>query len=67
MEQTKPIKTTKYLNPTEIMQQLTKVEYILMAAPAPENFQDTPIHFTIFLNTQTELPENIKKVVLQKF
>jgi hypothetical protein len=38
-----------------------------MAAPAPDNFKTTPIHFTIFLNTDENLPEDIQKAVLDKF
>jgi hypothetical protein len=38
-----------------------------MAAPAPKQFDKTPIHFTIFLNTQDMLPQEIQKAVLEKF
>jgi len=65
--ETKAIKTQHYLTPKEIQQHLDKVEYIIMAAPAPEHFKDTPIHFTLFLNTQEPLPQDIQKAVLEKF
>lgn len=46
---------------------LQNVEYIIMAAPAPEKFGETPIHFTIFLNTSENLPKEIAQSVLDKF
>ena len=61
------IKTEKYLNVTEIQKHLENVEYIMMAAPAPEHFKETPIHFTIFLNTADSLPQEIQEAVLDKF
>lgn len=61
------IKTLKYLNVDEIQKHLENVEYIIMAAPAPEYFKDTPIHFTIFLNTSDNLPKNIQEAVFDKF
>lgn len=64
--QAQSIKTEKYLSKDEIQKHLQNVEYILMAAPAPQHFKNTPIHFTIFLNTQ-ELPKEIQEVVLNKF
>ncbi|WP_457745987.1 hypothetical protein [Sulfurimonas sp.] len=63
----KAIKTEHYLNQKEIKKHLQNVEYIIMAAPSPEHFKETPIHFTIFLNTDEELPQDIKKAVLDKF
>jgi hypothetical protein len=63
----KAIKTDKYLTPKEIQKHLQNVEYIIMAAPAPEHFKATPIHFTIFLNTDEQLPQDIKEAVLEKF
>ena len=64
---TKTIKTQHYLNPKEIQEHLKNVEYIIMAAPAPEHFKETPIHFTIFLNTDEKLPKEIQDAVLEKF
>lgn len=62
------IKTLQYLNVDEINELLQNVEYIIMAAPAPKDeFKQTPIHFTIFLNTREELPSNVKDAVLEKF
>ena len=61
------IKTLHYLSPQEIENLLQNVEYITMAAPAPEHFKDAPIHFTIFLNTQEELPKEVQDAVLEKF
>ena len=65
--QAKAIKTEQYLTNNEIKKHLEKVEYILMATPAPEHFKETPIHFTIFLNTDEQLPQEIQDTVLEKF
>jgi hypothetical protein len=67
MQKPEAIKTTHYLTPSEIEKLLKNVEYIIMAAPAPEHFSDNPIHFTIFLNTHQELPAGVKEAVLDKF
>ena len=67
MQNAEAIKTLHYLPVEEIDKLLEKVEYIIMAAPSPDHFTDTPIHSTIFLNTQEELPEEIKEAVLEKF
>jgi hypothetical protein len=63
----KAIKTQKYLSTDEIAKHLHNVEYIVMAAPAPEHFKQTPIHFTLFLNTQEQLPQEIQTAILEKF
>ena len=65
--QAKGIVTDTYLDPIEIHQHLKNVEYILMAAPAPTHFADTPIHFTIFLNTDEQFSKEIKDAILDKF
>jgi len=61
------IKTDKYLTNEEIKKHLQNVEYIIMATPAPEHFKETPIHFSIFLNTDEQLPQDIQEAVLEKF
>lgn len=63
----KAINTDTYLEPSEITKHLKNVEYIIMAASAPKHFKDTPIHFTIFLNTQNEFPQDVKDAILNKF
>lgn len=63
----KAIKTDQYLTNEEIKEHLKNVEYIIMAAPSPEHFKETPIHFTIFLNTDEKLPKDIQEAVLEKF
>jgi len=63
----KSIQTQKYLAKNDIQKHLEGVEFIIMAAPAPEKFKDTPIHFTFFLNTQDKLPVEIKDEILNKF
>jgi hypothetical protein len=42
------IKTQEYFTVTQIQEHLQNVEFIVMAAPAPDSFKQTPIHFTIF-------------------
>ena len=61
------INTDTYLEHSEIKQHLENVEYIIMATSAPSHFKDTPIHFTIFLNTQDEFPQDVKDAILDKF
>lgn len=61
------IKTNKYLDTLEIKQHLENVEYIIMVTPAPETFRETPIHFSLFLNTSEQLPQEIQTAVLEKF
>jgi len=63
----KAIQINKYLGVDEIEKHLSNVEYIIMATSAPDKFVDTPIHFTIFLNTQERLPEDIQEAILNKF
>ncbi len=63
----KAIVTDTYLDPIEISSHLKNVEYIIMAASAPSHFKDTPIHFTIFLNTSDKLPKDVKDAILDKF
>ena len=65
--QAKAIKTDQYLTKDEIQKHLQNVEYIVMAAPAPEHFQETPIHFTLFLNTDEQLPKEVQDAILEKF
>jgi len=61
------IVTDKYFTLEEIEKHLENVEYIIMATPAPSHFKDTPIQFTIFLNTQDKFPQDIKDAILDKF
>ncbi len=65
--QAQAIKTDKYLDPQQIKEHLKNVEYIIMAAPAPEHFKQTPVHFTLFLNTDEALPKEIQEAILEKF
>ena len=61
------IVTDKYFETIEIANHLKNVEYIIMAAPAPEQFKETPIQFSIFLNTSDKLPRDIQESVFDKF
>lgn len=63
----KAIVTDTYLNPIEIGIHLKNVEYIILATPAPTQFKDTPIQFTIFLNTDDKFPQDVKDAILEKF
>ncbi len=65
--QAKAIKTDKYLDQQQIQEHLKNVEYIIMAAPAPEHFKETPLHFTLFLNTDEALSKEIQEAILEKF
>ena len=67
MQPFEALQAKRYLEPAEITAHLMGVEYVIMAAPAPDKFTDSPIHFSIFLNTQDILPQPIKESVLQKF
>lgn len=61
------LKTEKWLSKEEIEKNLEGVEYIVMAAPTLAQDVSTPIHFTIYLNTQEALPEDIANKVFNKF
>jgi hypothetical protein len=61
------INTDTYLDSTEIQEHLNNVEYAILATPAPSHFKDTPIQFTIFLNTQDKFTQDIKDAILDKF
>lgn len=63
----KAIVTDEYLDHNEIQEHLKNVEYIIMAAPAPSQFKETPIHFTLFLHTPQTLPKEIQDAVFEKF
>ncbi|MEA3373521.1 MAG: hypothetical protein U9Q62_07510 [Campylobacterota bacterium] len=67
MQKHEALETKHYFTPDEIQAKLAGVEYIIMAAPSPDHFKETPIHFTIFLNTHEALPEEIKGAVFEKF
>jgi len=61
------IATEKYLDVIEIHSHLKNVEYIIMAASAPDAFPNTPIHFSIFLNTSDDIPQEVQKEIFDKF
>jgi hypothetical protein len=63
----KAIVTDTYLDPIEISLHLKNVEYIIMAASAPGHFKDTPIHFSIFLNTKDKFTQDVQDAILNKF
>lgn len=59
--------TRKWLNREEIDKNLKDVEFIVMAGPTLAQDPTTPIHFTIYLNTQETLPDEIVEQVFNKF
>jgi len=61
------IVTNTYFDTIEIANHLKNVEYIIMAAPAPEQFKNTPIQFSIFLNTTDKLPQDVQEAIFGKF
>lgn len=63
----KALQAENYLSPAEIETHLEGVEYIIMAAPTTRDNPNTPIHFTIFLNTSDELPVDVQHAILDKF
>ncbi|MDD3475875.1 MAG: hypothetical protein PHI38_03320 [Sulfurimonas sp.] len=63
----KAIKSLEYLDADAIDKHLEGVEYIIMAAPAPDQFKKSPIHFTIFLNTQEKFPQDVQEAIFGKF
>jgi len=61
------IKANKYMTKEDIDAHLEGVEYIIMAAPNPDNHPQSPIHFSIFLNTSDVIPQEIQHQIIQKF
>lgn len=66
-KEAKAIQTKEYMSKEDIHRHLENVEFIIMATGAPEKFSDTPIHFTIFLNTQEQFNQDIQNAILDKF
>lgn len=67
MFEAKPLNIKSYLSRSEINDHLKNVEYIIMAAPSMMAAPELPLHFTLFLNTQENIPEEIKPQLLEKF
>ena len=63
----KALQAQSYLNQAEIKAHLDGVEYIIMAAPTTRDNPNTPIHFTIFLNTSDAIPHEIQEAIIGKF
>jgi hypothetical protein len=61
------LKAHRYLEKDEIKTHLDGVEYIIMATPHGDTLSESPIHFSIFLNTDEILPQEIQEAVLEKF
>ncbi len=67
MQEHQAIKTNQYLEIPEIEAILVGVEYVIMAVPSPDHFKNTPVHLTIFLNTQEHFSQDIKELIFDKF
>jgi hypothetical protein len=67
MFEVKPLNINSYLSATEIQKHLENVDYIIMAAPSMMAAPELPLHFTLFLNTQENIPEEIRPKLLEKF
>jgi len=63
----KAIQTNQYLEVPEIQKHLENVEYVIMATSSPDQFIETPIHFSIFLNTAERFPQDVQDAILDKF
>jgi len=61
------IKVQKFLSSEEVTTHLEGVEYIILAKPSTRENPKHPIHFTIFLNTQDDLPNEVSDAVFEKF
>lgn len=66
MQEVQPLKVHSYLSQSDIEKHLEGVEYIMMAAPSLIS-KGLPIHFTIILNTDEIIPEEVKPLILEKF
>lgn len=67
MKQHPSIKIKSYLTHEMIRQNLKEVSYIIMVAPAVKASEKTPLHVSIFLNTDEQLPKEIQNSIFDKF
>ena len=61
------LKNEKWLDIIEIKSALEGVSFIVMAAPTNFEGKSERVHFSLFLNTQDNLPSDIAHNVLEKF
>lgn len=63
------LKNEKWLDVIEIKNTLEGVSHIVMAAPTgfKEKEKEDIIHFSLFLNTEDDLPSDIARNILEKF
>jgi len=61
------LKNERWLDIIELKSNLENVEYIIMAAPVDFEKNSHLTHFTLFLNTDDNLPDDIVDMVLKKF
>ncbi|RUM66926.1 MAG: hypothetical protein DSZ03_00430 [Sulfurimonas sp.] len=67
MQTQKAIQVEQHLDLNEIEHHLKGVEYSILAQPSVRDDSPASIHFTIFLNTQEPLPDEVKDAVFEKF
>ncbi|MEA2110501.1 MAG: hypothetical protein U9P71_00480 [Campylobacterota bacterium] len=67
MKEIEALQATRYLEKDELQSHLEGVEYIMMAQPSLRDDSPAPVHFTIFLNTQEALPNEVITPVFEKF
>ncbi len=61
------INVKKFLSTQEIESELSGVEYIILVSPSVRENPLHPVHFTLFLNTQENLPQHIADAIVEKF
>jgi len=61
------LKNERWLDIIEIQNTLDGISHIVMAAPTGYKDNDELIHFSLFLNTQDDLPADIARNILEKF
>lgn len=67
MKQYPSIKIKSYLTKQEISDNLKGISHIIMVAPSPKELSKTPLHVSIFLNTDEKLSKEIQKNIFDKF
>jgi len=61
------LQNERWLDNIELKSNLEGVEYIIMAAPADYEKESDLTHFTLFLNTDDNLPDDVIDMVINKF
>lgn len=61
------LKNERWLDIIEIQNTLEGISHIVMAAPTGYKDREDLVHFSLFLNTQDDLPADIARNVMEKF